>query len=277
MGAIPAVAIQGGLSVLLAGQQIHATYKGKDYNAPMLTLGIANLTTAGAMMIAGITSGTLLGLGLAAFSSLAFATWGIGHLYLNRFVKRVEKIQKQSRKKGYTPEQIQKELDKDPALKSMLAKFQICYGVADMEAILNAAAYGKDLQAVVANVGQSLMSWESLAPLFFVSVGLSKSFSEAASRKIEAYTPRFLKRFTQTPNAAYSTAYGLTGAGIALKAAFAMATGNKLALTTTLAAKLAAYSSWTHAYIALDEEKPAPESAEEFAKKNGYGISPAMT
>ncbi|MCD8562852.1 MAG: hypothetical protein LRY54_02080 [Alphaproteobacteria bacterium] len=274
VGALPAVAIQGGVSLLLIGQQIWATYKGENYSAPTVTLGTANLITAGAMMTAGVASGTALGLGLAAFSSAMFATWGIGHLYLNRFIKRLEQIQKDGQAQGKTPEAIQADLEKDPLISKLSKRFQACYGMADMGAILNAAAHGQNFQELTSNLGRALMSWETLIPLGLVSLGLSRSFSKAVGEKIDAWTPSFLKKFIKTPNAAYSTACGVTAATIAGKATFAAISGNPAAFTAITAGKLAVYLSCAHGYAALDEAKKLPQSADDFARENGYLPSP---
>lgn len=270
VGAIPAMAMQASVSVLLAAQQIRATYKGESYSAPMKTLGIANLTTAGAMLIAGVASGTALGLALATFSSAMFATWGMGHLYLHRFVSRIETIQKEGKALGETPEQIQARMEQDLDIAKFLNKFQGCYGVADIGAILNAAAHGKDFQALAGNMGQALMSWETLVPLAFVSLGLSRAFSKSAAEAIDRWTPDLLKRFVKSPNAAYSTACGLTAGVIGTKAALAAATAGAATLDPATAGKLSIYLLCAHGYMALDEARPLPESADDYARAQGH-------
>lgn len=273
LGAMPAVVIQGSVTSLLAYQQARATYKGENYNAPMKTLAISNWAAAGAMIVGAVSMGTPLAIAMASFPATMFLVWGFGHWNLNKFVSKIEKIQKECHERGLSEEEIKERIDNDKEVSKLLKKFQIQYGIADMTAIISAAAKGENVRELSTNFANIISSWESIIPLSIFALGLTRAFSEKTGNIIDQYTPKFVKPLFKTANSSYKTGYATTGVIIAAKAL--MDNSNEVnsiietikeTLTDEEMVKIIAYVSWAHAYAALDARIDRPISADEYQK-----------
>lgn len=283
LGALPAAAIQLGVTAWLGLQQARATYRGEGYHTPFKSLAIANWATAAVLMCgAFLTAGTPLAIATAALPALVLAEWGRGHWDLGCMIGRIEAHRKAGQAQELTDEQIAQTIGKDRRIARLTKGFQTHYGAADAGAVVTAAVKGETVQAILWGTLHGLTHWGSALPLASFGLGLAKAFfPQKAGAFVDKVTPAPLKRLLRTstgdvtPNRYYGLGYVIAGLG-ALTMTITAAPTSGAGLALKAAGLATAYTSWARGYFALDEIRPAPESAAQHrARRDALRQNPA--
>lgn len=194
LGALPAVAIQLGVTSWIAYEQIKATHKGEGYHTPFRRLALANWSTAAALVCGAVaTAGTPLAIAVAVLPAAVLAGWGYGHWQLGHMIGQIEKLSVKGKAAGLTEVQIGESIAADSAISRLSNQFQMLYGAADIGAITTAAMKGESVQAVMSQTLHGLLDVKSAIPLAIFALGITKAFSKRARRIIDKAMPGFRK------------------------------------------------------------------------------------